>query len=268
MAVTNPIYVIAGGQPIRSQASADYFVKWIDKLTAMAAADKGWRSDKEKAHVLGQFRRRATSTWRAARRPPPPAGRNIPSSRRCTATVSAFCPVCGSAARAARAEDRRADAARLHQRGLRVRLLPRPEAGRRHHHRACPTARIVLARRAIEPGHGLWVFPGGYVDRGEEVRLAAVREAREEAGIDIRLDGLVGIYSYPGTTAGDHRLPRRRGSRGALAVDDESSEIRTFDAADAAVGRAGVPQHARLAARLPGRGAPPRQPPAPPSTEV
>src|SRR5688572_18050029 len=28
--------------------------------------------------------------------------------------------------------------------------------------------RIVLVRRAIEPGHGLWVFPGGYVDRGEE----------------------------------------------------------------------------------------------------
>ena len=56
LAVTNPIYVIAGGQPIRSQASAGYFVKWIDKLTAMASADKGWRSDKEKAHVLGQFK--------------------------------------------------------------------------------------------------------------------------------------------------------------------------------------------------------------------
>ena len=46
----------SGTQAIRSKASADYFVKWIDKLTAMADADKGWRSDKEKAHVLGQFR--------------------------------------------------------------------------------------------------------------------------------------------------------------------------------------------------------------------
>lgn len=36
--------------------------------------------------------------------------------------------------------------------------------------------RIVLVRRAIEPGYGKWVFPGGYVDRGEEVHLAAVRE--------------------------------------------------------------------------------------------
>ena len=55
-AVTNPIYVTVGAQPIRSQASADYFVKWIDKLTSMAEAHPGWRSDREKAHVLGQFR--------------------------------------------------------------------------------------------------------------------------------------------------------------------------------------------------------------------
>ncbi|MGE0813697.1 MAG: CehA/McbA family metallohydrolase [Vicinamibacterales bacterium] len=55
-AVTNPIYVTVGSQPIRSQASAAYFVRWIDKLTEMASADPGWRSDKEKAHVLGQFK--------------------------------------------------------------------------------------------------------------------------------------------------------------------------------------------------------------------
>jgi len=59
--------------------------------------------------------------------------------------------------------------------------------------------RIVLVRRAIEPGYGLWVFPGGYVDRGEELTAAALREAREESGLDVDLDGLVNIYSYPGT---------------------------------------------------------------------
>ena len=58
--------------------------------------------------------------------------------------------------------------------------------------------RVLLVRRAIEPGYGLWVFPGGYVDRGEEVRAAAIREAKEEAGLDVRLDGLVNIYSWPG----------------------------------------------------------------------
>jgi len=57
---------------------------------------------------------------------------------------------------------------------------------------------IVLVRRAIEPGYGLWVFPGGYVDKGEVVTAAAVREAREEAGLEIQLDRLLNVYSYPG----------------------------------------------------------------------
>src|SRR5688500_19567986 len=46
------------------------------------------------------------------------------------------------------------------------------------------SGRVVLVRRAIEPGYGLWVFPGGYVDRGEEITAAAIREATEEAGLD------------------------------------------------------------------------------------
>ena len=58
--------------------------------------------------------------------------------------------------------------------------------------------RLVLVRRAIEPGYGLWVFPGGYVDRGEQIVEAAIREAREESGLDVRIDRLVNIYSYGG----------------------------------------------------------------------
>ncbi len=65
---------------------------------------------------------------------------------------------------------------------------------------ATPDSRLVLVRRSIEPGYGLWVFPGGYVDRGEELTSAAVREAREESGLDVRLDGLVNIYSYSGSS--------------------------------------------------------------------
>jgi 8-oxo-dGTP diphosphatase len=57
---------------------------------------------------------------------------------------------------------------------------------------------IVLMRRAIEPGYGRWVYPGGYVDRGETLEAAAVREAREEINADIRITGLVNAYSYAG----------------------------------------------------------------------
>jgi ADP-ribose pyrophosphatase YjhB (NUDIX family) len=89
--------------------------------------------------------------------------------------------------------------------------------------------RLVLVRRAIEPGYGLWVFPGGYVDRGEPLTSAAVREAREECGLDVRLDGLVNIYSYPG------RAPvivvyAATAIGGTLCVDDECLETAEFDA--------------------------------------
>ena len=56
---------------------------------------------------------------------------------------------------------------------------------------------IALLRRSIEPGYGKWVFPGGYVDRGEPVEAAAVRETLEEASLGVRLTSLVGVYSYP-----------------------------------------------------------------------
>jgi ADP-ribose pyrophosphatase YjhB (NUDIX family)/ribosomal protein S27AE len=58
--------------------------------------------------------------------------------------------------------------------------------------------KIVLARRAIDPGYGKWVFPGGFVDRGETVEEAAIREAREEVNADVELREVVGVYSYPG----------------------------------------------------------------------
>ena len=90
-------------------------------------------------------------------------------------------------------------------------------------------ARLVLVRRAIEPGYGLWVFPGGYVDRGETLAAAAVREAREESGLDVRLGQLVNIYSYPGSSP-IIVVYAARIVGGELCGDDECLEARLFAA--------------------------------------
>ena len=86
---------------------------------------------------------------------------------------------------------------------------------------------IVLVRRAIDPGYGKWVCPGGFVDRGEEVLTAAIREAREEAGIDIRIDRLLNVYSYPGV-APVIIVYVATMTGGTLACDDECLEVRLF----------------------------------------
>jgi len=94
---------------------------------------------------------------------------------------------------------------------------------------------VLLLRRAIDPGRGLWTFPGGFVDLGESVPDAARREAREELNIDVTVERLVGVYSrrdervvlvvYTGRTqdapvAGDEALEGRAFAPAAIPTGD------------------------------------------------
>jgi ADP-ribose pyrophosphatase YjhB (NUDIX family) len=55
--------------------------------------------------------------------------------------------------------------------------------------------RLLLCRRAIDPRKGYWTIPAGYMELAETVEEGAVREAREEAGAEIEIDGLLACYS-------------------------------------------------------------------------
>ena len=57
---------------------------------------------------------------------------------------------------------------------------------------------VLLTRRSIDPGRGLWTFPGGFVDFGETVTDAAIRETFEETGLEVELTGLLNVFTYPG----------------------------------------------------------------------
>jgi ADP-ribose pyrophosphatase YjhB (NUDIX family) len=62
-----------------------------------------------------------------------------------------------------------------------------------------PDQRVVLLRRAQrDQAFGRWILPGGHVDRGEELGAAALREVAEETGLAASIQGLLGVYSYPG----------------------------------------------------------------------
>jgi ADP-ribose pyrophosphatase YjhB (NUDIX family) len=54
--------------------------------------------------------------------------------------------------------------------------------------------RFLALRRSREPQAGLWETPGGFCDAWEEPASAAVREGREELGVDVELGGFVGMY--------------------------------------------------------------------------
>jgi ADP-ribose pyrophosphatase YjhB (NUDIX family) len=98
-----------------------------------------------------------------------------------------FCPRCGSPAEVSFPRSIRCAAC-----GYGAFFNPKPVAC------AIPASAdgsFYLMRRGFEPSRGLWTMPGGFVDLGESVEEAAIRETKEEIGVEIEISGLVGVYS-------------------------------------------------------------------------
>jgi ADP-ribose pyrophosphatase YjhB (NUDIX family) len=57
--------------------------------------------------------------------------------------------------------------------------------------------RVYLARRSIEPGAGLWTYPGGFLEMGEAAQEGARRETEEETQLLVEVGRLIGAYSRP-----------------------------------------------------------------------
>jgi 8-oxo-dGTP diphosphatase len=90
-----------------------------------------------------------------------------------------------------------------------------------------PDRRIILIKRGKDPNRGSWALPGGIVEEGETVEQAAIREAREETGIQVSLRRLVGVFSDPGRDPRGHYV-----TVAFLADPVEGSPEASSDAAD------------------------------------
>ncbi len=90
--------------------------------------------------------------------------------------------------------------------------------------------RLLLGRRNIEPAKGLWTFVGGYVDQGERVEEAALREVKEETNLDVELGELLGVYSQTGVAQIliVYLADIKAGSAGMQPQVEEVSELAFF----------------------------------------
>jgi ADP-ribose pyrophosphatase YjhB (NUDIX family) len=94
--------------------------------------------------------------------------------------------------------------------------------------------RLLMVRRAHDPGRGLWTIPGGRCLDGESTRDACVREVREETGLDVLVGRELGRVSRAGVEGVVYDITDYECtvSGGALCAGDDADEARWVSRAD------------------------------------
>lgn len=135
-----------------------------------------------------------------------------------------FCPRCAEPLAAARE-------------GERLRMTC-SSCGFVHYRNPAPAAGVVvveegavlLVKRRFDPFKDLWVIPSGFVEYDEDVRKAAAREALEETGLAVELDGILAVESCFDDPRGNALLVlfRARRTGGEPAAGDDAADVRFF----------------------------------------
>lgn len=92
----------------------------------------------------------------------------------------------------------------------------------------CENNRVVLVRRRNDPYKGSWALPGGFVEYGETVESAVLREVKEETGLDIELKGISGVYSDPDRDPRGHTVTicyKTQKTGGKLRADSDAQDV-------------------------------------------
>jgi len=100
--------------------------------------------------------------------------------------------------------------------------------------------KIMLCRRAIEPRHGYWTLPAGFLELHETPEEGAKREAWEEARARIAIDALLAVYSVPRISQ-VQLIYRATLAEPGFEAGPESLEVALFDWADIPWGELAFP---------------------------
>ena len=90
---------------------------------------------------------------------------------------------------------------------------------------------FILIKRKNDPYKDCWALPGGFVEYGERVETAAIREAKEETSIDVELKDLVNVYSNPDRDPRGHTITiafTAKGDFTSRKADSDASDINIF----------------------------------------